>query len=78
MKNKYNFSDVAGVYCRELGVDIPCMEQYLRAIFNNEPIEEYEKEIIEALKGRYDGRSEFFPEYKTINPQAVLLEGTLK
>jgi hypothetical protein len=64
MKNKYNFSQVAAVYCAEIGVEIPCMEQYLRAIFNNGPVEEYEKEIIETIKGRYDGRSEFFPEYK--------------
>lgn len=64
MKNKYNFSQVAVCYCAEIGVEIPCMEQYLRAIFNNGPVEEYEKEIIETIKGRYDGRSEFFPEYK--------------
>lgn len=64
MKNKYNFSQVAACYCAEIGVEIPCMEQYLRAIFNNGPVEEYEKEIFEVLKGRYDGRSEFFPEYK--------------
>lgn len=64
MKNKYNFSQVAACYCAEIGVEIPYMEQYLRAIFNNGPVEEYEKEIIETIKGRYDGRSEFFPEYK--------------
>lgn len=64
MKNKYNFSQVAACYCAEIGVEIPCMEQYLRAIFNNGPVDEYEKEIIETIKGRYDGRSEFFPEYK--------------
>lgn len=64
MKNKYNFSQVAACYCAEIGVEIPCMEQYLMAIFNNGPVEEYEKEIIETIKGRYDGRSEFFPEYK--------------
>lgn len=64
MKNKYNFSQVAACYCEELGVEVPCMEQFLRAIFNNGPVEEYEKEIIETIKGRYDGRSEFFPEYK--------------
>jgi hypothetical protein len=64
MKNKYNFSQVAACYCAEIGVEIPCMEQYLRAIFNNGPVEEYEKEIIETIKGQYDGRSEFFPEYK--------------
>lgn len=64
MKNKYNFSQVAACYCAEIGVEIPCMEQYLRAIFNNQPIENLETEIIETIKGRYDGRSEFFPEYK--------------
>ena len=64
MKNKYNFSQVAACYCAEIGVERPCMEQYLRAIFNNQPIENLEAEIFEAIKGRYDGRSEFFPEYK--------------
>ena len=64
MKNKYNFSQVAACYCAEIGVEVLCMEQYLRAIFNNQPIENLEAEIIETIKGRYDGRSEFFPEYK--------------
>lgn len=64
MKNKYNFPQIAACYCAELRVDVPCMEKYLRAIFNNEPVEEFEKEIFEVLKGRYDGRSEFFPDFK--------------
>lgn len=63
MKNKYNFSQVAACYCEELGVEVPCMEQYLRAIFNNEPVEELEITISEILRNRYDGKSEFFPEY---------------
>lgn len=69
MKNKYNLSQVAEVYCRELGVEVPQMEQYLRAIFQNEPIESLEKEIESTIRKTYDRRSEFFPEYNE-PPQA--------
>ena len=65
MKNKYNFSQVAKAYCDELGVDIPCMEDYLKGIFSDLPINEYEKNIIgTTLKNEYmSGRSEYFPDF---------------
>ena len=63
MKKKLTFSQVAEIYCNELGVDVPQMETYLRAIFNDEPTEELEKEIETTLRNRYDGKSEYFPEY---------------
>ena len=57
MKNKLNFSQIAQIYIDEIGTDIPYMEQYLRAIFANQPLGEYE----ERLKGVVTN-SEFFPE----------------
>lgn len=63
MKKRLTFSQVAEIYCTELGVDIPQMETYLRAIFNDEPTEEIEKEIEEIISKSYDKKSEFFPEY---------------
>jgi hypothetical protein len=62
MKNKYNFSQVAKAYCDELGMDIPCMEDYLKGIFSDLPIKEYEKMIIGMCEKKTD-RSEYFPDF---------------
>lgn len=74
MKNRFNFSQIAEVYCNELGVYVPCMEDYLKAIFKDLPTDIYEQEIEETLRNRYDGKSEFFPEYKK-KPLQANLEG---
>jgi hypothetical protein len=63
MKNKYNYSQVAGVYCAEIGVEIPIMEVYLRAVFNNQPLDKYDAELKTIVTN-----SEFFPEL-TLPPQ---------
>lgn len=64
MKNKFNIKQVADYYCLELGVEVPMMEEYLKAVFQNGRYEEYEAEIVLALRGEYDGKSEFFPDWK--------------
>ena len=33
MKNKYNWTQVAQVYCQEFGIDYPRMEEYLKGIY---------------------------------------------
>jgi hypothetical protein len=68
MKNKYNLSQIADIYCKELGVNIPCMEDYLQAIFQDKPIDKYLIDIERLLEADYDGNSEFFPEYKKTPP----------
>ena len=63
MKNKYDFSQVAAVYCSELGIDVPNeMELYLKGIFSDLPIKEYENKIIGMCKKKTD-RSEYFPDF---------------
>lgn len=62
MKNKYDFSQVAAVYCAELGIDAPEMEQYLKGIFSDLPIKEYENKIIGMCEKKTD-RSEYFPDF---------------
>lgn len=68
MKNKYNLSQIADIYCKELGVNIPCMEEYLQALFQDKPIDKYLTDIEQLLYANYDGNSEFFPEYKKTPP----------
>lgn len=71
MKNKFNFSQIAQVYCHEIGVEVPFMEDYLRAVFQGQPLEEYDK----ALKELIVTNSEYFPEFWIVTPQAELPEG---
>lgn len=72
MKNKFNFSQIAQVYCQEIGVEVPFMEEYLIAVFKNQPIEEYDRQMKEQVKTN----SEYFPEFwEVILPQAELPEG---
>lgn len=59
MKNRYNWTQVAQVYCQELGIEYPRMEDYLRAIYSDLPIEEYENEIRKLLN---NNKSEYFPD----------------
>lgn len=63
MKNKYNFSQVAAVYCAELGIDASEMEQYLKGIFSDLPIDIYENNIKNKIKGNCNSRSEYFPDF---------------
>lgn len=81
MKNKYNFSQVAQIYCDELGIyDVPTMELYLKGVFSDLPTQTYEKNIIGTIIKNENGklgRSEYFPDFY-LNPQAELLEGTAK
>ena len=58
MKNKYNLLQVAQVYCEEIGVEIPFMYDYLVAVMNKQPIEEYDKMMKETIYTN----SEYFPE----------------
>lgn len=62
MKNRYNWAQVAQVYCKELGIDYPKMEEYLRAIYSDLLIEEYEKELANILETSNDNKSEYFPD----------------
>lgn len=64
MKNKYTFSQVAEKYCEEIGVDIPFMEEYLRAVFSGKPLADYDN----MFKNIYSN-SELFPELHKNNPQ---------
>lgn len=63
MKNTLTFEKVAQMYCEELGIQVPYMEEYLRAVFKDNPF----------TITKVDTTSEFFPDFAT--PQAVLLEG---
>ena len=63
MKNKYNLSQIAEVYCREIGVDIDYMAEYLYSIFHHLPLEEYEEKLKEITT-----TSEYFPELKKPHP----------
>lgn len=62
MKNKYNFSQIAQVYCQEIGVEIPNMENYLIEIFKKKPDIDKIKEYEDAMKNIVTN-SEFFPEF---------------
>ena len=63
MKNKYNWAQVAEVYCKELGIQYPNMEDYLKGIYSDSPIDNYEKEITELLKKTTEyNKSEYFPD----------------
>lgn len=64
MKNKYTFSQVAEKYCEEIGVDVPFMEEYLRAVFSGKPLADYDNKF----KSIYSN-SELFPELHKNNPQ---------
>ena len=64
MKNKYNIKQVADAYCLELGVDVPIIEDYLKAVFTGQKYDEIEYSIIDFLKDKYDGLSEFFSDWK--------------
>lgn len=76
MKNRLTFSQVAEIYCKELNVEVPQMEEYLRAVFNDAPTDDIEDRIRGTLKNTYDRKSEFFPEYN--EPSAELLRGPIK
>lgn len=72
MKNRYNWTQVAQVYCQELGINYSKMEEYLRGIFSDIPIEEYEyeyeNEIKELLINNEDtNKSEYFPDLYCVN-----------
>lgn len=64
MKNKYTFSQVAEKYCEEIGVDVPFMEEYLRAVFSGKPLADYDNMLINIYSN-----SEMFPELHKNNPQ---------
>ena len=64
MKNKYNWAQVADIYCQELGVDFPEMEEYLKGIYSDIPSErlyEYQMRLQNKLKNM-NNRSEYFPD----------------
>lgn len=64
MKNKYNFSQVAAIYCAELGIDYPQMEDYLKGIFSDLSVNDYETEIrVKTNTVLKENRSEFFPDF---------------
>lgn len=63
MKNKYNFSQIAQVYCQEIGVEIPFMEEYLMSIFQKKPDNDKIKEFEDIMKTTIITNSEYFPEY---------------
>lgn len=62
MKNKFNWAQVAEVYCKELGINYPKMEEYLKGIYSDLPVETYEKELINILNTPSDNKSEYFPD----------------
>lgn len=62
MKNKYSWSQVADIYSRELGIEYPQMENYLKGIYSDLPIDDYEKEITELIKTTKHNKSEYFPD----------------
>lgn len=65
MKNKImNLKQIADIYCLELGVEVSKIEDYLTAVFQNKPYKEIETEIVSELKDKYDGKSEYFPDWK--------------
>lgn len=63
MKNKYNFSQIAQVYCQEIGVEIPFMEEYLITIFQKKPDNDKINEFEDKMKATVITNSEYFPEY---------------
>lgn len=71
MKNKYNWTQVAQVYCQELGIDYPRMEEYLRNIYSDLPVDEYENDMRNLL----NGKSEYFPD---LYVESSMLRGTEK
>ena len=63
MKNKYNFQQVAQVYCKEIGMDVPFMEEYLQTVFkkgklDKDAIAEFDR----RLRATVVTDSEYFPE----------------
>ena len=50
MKNRYNWAQVADIYCKELGITYPRMEEYLRGIYSDLPIAELEDDIKKFIK----------------------------
>lgn len=65
MKNRYNWTQVAQLYCQELGIDFPCMEEYLRRIYSDLPVDEYEKDMRKKFNGN---KSEYFPDLYVESP----------
>lgn len=64
MKNKYNMTQIAQVYCEEIGVNVPFMEEYLMAVFqkgklDKEKIADFDR----RLKDMIVTNSEYFPEW---------------
>lgn len=59
-----NLKQIADIYCLELGVEVSKIEDYLTAVFQNKPYKEIEAEIVSELKDKYDGKSEYFPDWK--------------
>lgn len=70
MKNRYNWTQVAQLYCQELGIDYPRMEEYLRNIYSDLPVDEYENDIRRLLNGN---KSEYFPD---LYVESSMLRGT--
>lgn len=63
MKNKYNFSQVAAIYCAELEIDaLEEMEQYLKGIFSD-LLTDKEEDIIKMKTRNKENRSEYFPDF---------------
>lgn len=69
MKNKYFFPEIARCYANEIGGDIPpqLIEEYLRALFSKQPIENYDVEI-----KKYTTNSEYFPELHNEPPTGYI------
>lgn len=62
MKNKYSWAQVAEVYNKELGIDYPNMEEYLKGIYSDLSINKYEEELFGILNMSNDNKSEYFPD----------------
>lgn len=63
MKNNYNFSQVAEVYCKEVEVEIPEILLYLQAVFSGQDYSRYEKIIISAIRKSYNEKTIMKSEY---------------
>jgi hypothetical protein len=61
MKNRYNWAQVADIYCKELGITYPRMEEYLRGIYSDLPIAELEDDIKKLAQATIQ-KSEYFPD----------------
>jgi hypothetical protein len=66
MKNRYTWSQVAEIYNRELGIDYPFMEDYIKGKYSDLNINkhmEHESNIKKLTKTtQNNAKSEYFPE----------------